>query len=237
MVTLANGPYMQGWKSMWRPNCDPTLIRIGSISISFSFTTLLSPKAYFFRVRDRWWWFSCYVMSDSCDPMDCSWPDSSVHVISQAKKWSEMPFPSQGDLSDPETEVWSPVASRFFTDWATREWIELGFQSTLNQGRMTLLVPANCGKVSSWNFKKFVTGRLNLTPVICSSWTPPKWIWILKPGVPNTQIWCGQKDGLVHRHFVYHSEVWRKSGTGGSGTGKIIVILVKHHPRKEQQDD
>ena len=32
-----------------------------------------------------WWWFSHQVMSDSCDPMDCSLPGSSVHGIIQAR--------------------------------------------------------------------------------------------------------------------------------------------------------
>ena len=34
----------------------------------------------------RWWWcFSCSVVSDSCDPMDCSPPGFSVHGIPQAR--------------------------------------------------------------------------------------------------------------------------------------------------------
>ena len=32
-----------------------------------------------------WWWFSCYVVSDSCNPTDCSLPGSSVHGILQAR--------------------------------------------------------------------------------------------------------------------------------------------------------
>ena len=36
--------------------------------------------------------------------MDCSPPGSSVHRILQAKCWSELPFPSPGDLSDPGSE-------------------------------------------------------------------------------------------------------------------------------------
>ena len=31
------------------------------------------------------WWFSCYVLSDSYDPIECSPPGSSVHGISQAR--------------------------------------------------------------------------------------------------------------------------------------------------------
>ena len=30
-----------------------------------------------------WWWFSHKVVSDSCDPVDCSLPGSSVHGIFQ----------------------------------------------------------------------------------------------------------------------------------------------------------
>ena len=40
-------------------------------------------------------------MSDSCDPVDCSPPGSSVHGILQARYWSGLPFPSPGDPPDP----------------------------------------------------------------------------------------------------------------------------------------
>ena len=38
--------------------------------------------------------FSCSVVSNSCDHMDCSLPGSSVHGISQAKtlEWVTIPF-------------------------------------------------------------------------------------------------------------------------------------------------
>ena len=32
-----------------------------------------------------WWWFSHQVVSNSCNPMDCTPPDSSVHGILQAR--------------------------------------------------------------------------------------------------------------------------------------------------------
>ena len=41
------------------------------------------------------------VMSDSCDPTDCSLPGSSVHGISQARVLEWVPFPSLDDLPDP----------------------------------------------------------------------------------------------------------------------------------------
>ena len=33
---------------------------------------------------NKWQWFSRWVVSNSCDPMDCSLPGSSVHAIFQA---------------------------------------------------------------------------------------------------------------------------------------------------------
>ena len=46
------------------------------------------------------WWFSCSVVSDSCDPMDCSPPGSSVHRIFQARilEWVAISF--SRDLPD-----------------------------------------------------------------------------------------------------------------------------------------
>ena len=41
-----------------------------------------------------WWWFSRSVVSDACDPMDCSLPASSVHGILQARilEWIAISF-------------------------------------------------------------------------------------------------------------------------------------------------
>ena len=50
------------------------------------------------------------VMSNSCDPRDCSPPGSSVHgILSSQQYWSGLPFPSPGDLPDPGTEPRSPA--------------------------------------------------------------------------------------------------------------------------------
>ena len=72
---------------------------------------------------------SCLTL---CDPMNCSFPGSSVHGISQARilEWvaisfsreSGLPFPSLGDLSDPGIESTSPaLAGRFFFFFLTTE--------------------------------------------------------------------------------------------------------------------
>ena len=41
-----------------------------------------------------WWWFSCSVVSDYCDHMDCSLPGFSVHGILQARipEWVAISF-------------------------------------------------------------------------------------------------------------------------------------------------
>ena len=36
-----------------------------------------------------------------CDPMDCSLPGSTIHIIFQARIWSGLLFPTLGDLPDP----------------------------------------------------------------------------------------------------------------------------------------
>ena len=64
----------------------------------------------------------CVLVAQSCmtlcEPMDCSPPGSSVHMILQSRipeskkkkeYWSGLPFPSPGDLPYPGIKSWSPV--------------------------------------------------------------------------------------------------------------------------------
>ena len=44
-----------------------------------------------------------------CDPMDCSPPGSSVMRFSRQGYWSRLPFPSPGDLPNPEIEPRPPT--------------------------------------------------------------------------------------------------------------------------------
>ena len=62
------------------------------------------------------------VMSDSCNPMDCSLPGCSVHGILQAKilEWVTFPFSRGSSQPRGQTQV-SCIAGKFFTIWATRE--------------------------------------------------------------------------------------------------------------------
>ena len=59
--------------------------------------------------------FSYYVMFNSCDPMDCSPPGSSIHFPGKNTRSGYL-FPSPGDLSDPGIKPISPIlAGRFLT--------------------------------------------------------------------------------------------------------------------------
>ena len=76
---------------------------------------LLTPQTY-------WWWFGCWVMSDSCDPMGCSLPGSSVHGILQARilEWVAISFSWGSSRPGNQTRV-SCIVGRFFTNWPKRE--------------------------------------------------------------------------------------------------------------------
>ena len=52
---------------------------------------------------------SCQVMPDSCNPMDCILPGSSVHGFLRQEHWSGLRFPSPGDLPSPGIEPMSPA--------------------------------------------------------------------------------------------------------------------------------
>ena len=67
------------------------------------------------------WWLSLQVVSDSCDPMDCSLSGSSVHGIppSRILEWVAISFSRGTTPSRNQTQV-SCIAGRF-TNWAMRE--------------------------------------------------------------------------------------------------------------------
>ena len=62
------------------------------------------------------------VVSDLCDPMNCSPPGSSVHGILQARilEWVAISFSRGSSRPGDQTRV-SHIAGRHFTLWATRE--------------------------------------------------------------------------------------------------------------------
>ena len=69
-----------------------------------------------------WWWFSRQVVSDSCNPMDCSPPGSSVHGVLQARTLTLVAIPfSRGSSGHRNQTRVSCTAGRRFTSWALRE--------------------------------------------------------------------------------------------------------------------
>ena len=72
----------------------------------------------------------CVLMDQLCltlwDLMDCSLPGSSVHGILQARKleWVAIPF-SRGSSWPRDWILFSCIASKFFTIWATNQPISI----------------------------------------------------------------------------------------------------------------
>ena len=86
-------------------------------------------------------WFSHYVVSDSCDPMDCSLPGSSIHGILQARilEWVAMSF-SRGS-SQPRNRTWVFCLQADFLPVSHKgsprrlEWVAYPFSSRSSQPR------------------------------------------------------------------------------------------------------
>ena len=59
-----------------------------------------------------------------CNTMDCSPPGSSVHGMLRQEYWSGLPFPSPGDLPDPESKPTSPAlqADSLLTEPPGKTW-------------------------------------------------------------------------------------------------------------------
>ena len=65
--------------------------------------------AHHLALSTPWWWFSCEVVSDSCDPMDCSLPGSSVYGLLQARILEWIAISSPEDLPHPGVKLPSPA--------------------------------------------------------------------------------------------------------------------------------
>ena len=66
------------------------------------------------------WWYGL-VVSDSCDPTDCSTPGFSAHRIPQARilEWVAIPF-SRGSFP-PWNQIWSPALQADSSPTAMRD--------------------------------------------------------------------------------------------------------------------
>ena len=130
------------------------------------------------------------------NPMDCSFPGSSVHGILQARIWEGLPFPFPGDLPDPGIEpmsLMSPaLAGRFFTTSTTWE-AQFSFYRWANwspeRPQQTIVVsfrllPAGCLSLPSLALEEFLDKE------------GEAWLWHC-PGLPHTQKSVGSQCGLV----------------------------------------
>ena len=75
----------------------------------------------------------CYPIShvQLCDPIDCSPPGSSVHVIHQAKILEWVAMPSSRGSSQPRNQAQvSCIACRFFTIWTTIYYLRTIYEFT-----------------------------------------------------------------------------------------------------------
>ena len=100
---------------------------------------------------------SCPIL---CDPMDCSWPGSSVHGMLQARilGWVAIPFSRGSSWPRTQTQV-SCIASGFFTIWATREYFiykKMPFAVTWMDLEIIILSQTDkyCEITYMWNLKK-----------------------------------------------------------------------------------
>ena len=94
-----------------------------------TFPSIMVPKLRLIRCSFYFSLFHEHVCAKSCltlcDPVNCSLPGSIVYGILQARilKWVAMPF--SGGSSQPRDQTCiscgSCIASRLFTNWATRE--------------------------------------------------------------------------------------------------------------------
>ena len=88
---------------------------------------LISLYYYFFFIINECSVFVALLCLALCDATDYSVPNSSVHVILQARilEWVAIPFSRESSPPRNQTQV-SCIAGRFFTIWATREALKPG---------------------------------------------------------------------------------------------------------------
>ena len=63
-----------------------------------------------------WWWFSCQVVSDYCNLVDCL--PSMGFLQARILEWVAISFSRDSSRPRDQTQV-SCIAGRFFTDWVT----------------------------------------------------------------------------------------------------------------------
>ena len=70
----------------------------------------IKKQRYHFADKGLYWWFSCSVVSNSCNPMDLAHQAPLPMGFSRQEYWSGLPFSPSGNLSDPGFEPKSPTS-------------------------------------------------------------------------------------------------------------------------------
>ena len=110
-----------GWKNL--PSTSHSVLVL-PLDVKLSYVTYLIGNKMAWCFSFLIW--MCVLVAQLCstlyNPMNCSSPDSSVHVTSQARILEWVAMPSSRGSSQPRDWTWvSHSAGRFFTIWATRE--------------------------------------------------------------------------------------------------------------------
>ena len=144
---------------------------------------------------------SCFSMCLTLyDPMDCSPPRSSVHVILQARilEWVAISF-SRGS-SPPRDRTWvSCIAGRFFTIWASKEFTEMVYsiekRVSVTPSCPTLYDPRDCSPGGS-SVHGILQARILESVAIPfsrgSSWSRD-WTWVSHIAGRFFTIWASKE--------------------------------------------
>ena len=167
-------------RSTWPPNSLTMRWNFLLLLISLSkelFTPLLSYSSKLFngsKLWNRWWWRCHQVVSNSCNPMDCSHQAPLSMGFSRQEYWSGLPFPSPGDLPDPGIEPASPALQ---ADSLPTELGQKPLNTVLHLNRVECLVC--CNRIAFKQIISFQRPQSSSSPRLNSS----EAFWNLSPGL------------------------------------------------------
>ena len=113
-------------------------------------------------------------MSDSCDPMDCGPPGSSVHGISQARILEWVAISSPGDLPDPGIKLISPALQADSLSLNTRE---APYQSLTHLLRPISFILSSLWSLSTLPYAHLNTFFLNTLKMYFQDSLPPSFLF------------------------------------------------------------